>query len=379
MLGRRGMHVLTRGWSALALAAVCMLASGVAARDGPESHAAAQAEVVAAAQACYPPSQLQAAAGEEIVKKADHRFDAPYTETVLAPTPTVPDGLRGAIRRVKLADGRRLIALTFDLCEQQGEIAGYDGDIFDYLRQQNVAATLFVGGKWMRSHTTRAAQLASDPLFEIASHSDTHRNLRVLDAANINREIMGPQHTYEKLRAQLPRTQCVTPMTSAPSDQSQQPKSLPGRISLFRFPFGACNATALNAVNDAGLLAIQWDVSTGDPAKGQTAEAIAKAMVDGAKPGSIIIAHANGRGWNTAEALPLAIPKLKALGFEFVTVSTLLAAGKPVVVDSCYNVKPGDTDRYDFLSVAKNPVPAASPVTSTSPVSLEGGSAPHGQ
>ena len=74
------------------------------------------------------------------------------------------------------------------------------------------------------------------------------------------------------------------------------------------------------------------------------------------RPGSIIIAHANGRGYHTAAALPLAIPKLKALGYEFVTVSELLAAGRPVVASTCYDSRPGDTDRYDrLLQVSRAP------------------------
>ena len=58
-------------------------------------------------------------------------------------------------------------------------------------------------------------------------------------------------------------------------------------------------------------------------------------------PGAIIVAHANGRGWHTAEALAIAIPKLKEEGYGFVTVSELLAAGKPVIADKCYLNRPG--------------------------------------
>src|SRR5690606_216415 len=57
-----------------------------------------------------------------------------------------------------------------------------------------------------------------------------------------------------------------------------------------------------------------------------------------------------GRGWHTAEALPIAIPKLKAKGFEFVTVSELIALGEPVITSECYDRKPGDTNRYDLLA-----------------------------
>ena len=40
--------------------------------------------------------------------------------------------------------------------------------------------------------------------------------------------------------------------------------------------------------------------------------------------GSIIIMHANGRGWHTAEALPQMIEYLQSQGYIMVTVSQLL-------------------------------------------------------
>jgi hypothetical protein len=112
----------------------------------------------------------------------------------------------------------------------------------------------------------------------------------------------------------------------------------------------------MKAVNDAGMLAIQWDVATGDPDPHESAERIAAAMVNEAKPGSIIVNHANGRGWHTAEALRIAIPKLKAKGYSFVTVSELMRMGKPVIASECYDRKPGDVNRYDFLWALKKPL-----------------------
>ena len=52
--------------------------------------------------------------------------------------------------------------------------------------------------------------------------------------------------------------------------------------------------------------------------------------------------HANGRGWHTAEALPHVIEELRKRGFEFATVSELLAKGEPIIADSCYELKQGD-------------------------------------
>lgn len=287
---------------------------------------------------CLAPADLAAKPGEEKPLKGEHRFDkAEPARALAAYSPVAPD-LRGAIRRVELPKGKKLIALTFDLCEQPGEIAGYDGAIFDYLRANGIKATLFTGGKWMRSHGARFPQLMTDPLFEIGNHATAHRNLRLLSGAPLQDEITGPQRAYEAIRSETANAkQCLSPSAA----------NAPNRMTLFRFPYGACNDASLAAVNDAGLLAIQWDVSTGDPSPGTTARQIADAMVKDATPGSIIISHANGRGFHTAAALPMAIPKLRAAGYTFVTVSELIAAGRPVIAATCYNAKPGDTDRYD--------------------------------
>jgi peptidoglycan-N-acetylglucosamine deacetylase len=299
---------------------------------------------------CYAPPELASKVDEQRPVKGDRSFDRAEPARALAPFGPLAANMRGAIRRVELPKGKKLIALTLDLCEQTGEIAGYDGAIFDYLRAQGVKATLFTGGKWMRSHDARFRQLMSDPLFEIGNHAAAHRNLRLLTGDTLDNEITGPQRAYESIRADATANQCLAPKIA----------TLPPRLDLFRFPYGACNEASLSAVNDAGLMAIQWDVSTGDPSPGTTAQQIADEMIHGVKPGSIIIAHANGRGVHTAAGLPLAIPKLKAMGYQFVTVSELLAAGKPVVVSTCYNSKPGDTDRYDhplaLIAKAKPPV-----------------------
>jgi peptidoglycan-N-acetylglucosamine deacetylase len=116
-------------------------------------------------------------------------------------------------------------------------------------------------------------------------------------------------------------------------------------MSLIRFPYGRCNARSLAAVANAGQLAIQWDLITGDPDPLRSAKAIADTILTKIHPGAIIVAHANGRGWHTADALALAIPKLKEEGYSFVTVSELLKAGKPVITASCYLNRPGDNTR----------------------------------
>lgn len=298
---------------------------------------------------CWQPAALAAKPGENFPVRLQRSLAMrmPNPSGAAAPAPAANTGV---IRRVSLPAGRRLIALTFDLCETAGETAGYDGAIIDYLRSQRAKATFFAGGRWMLSHTERAQQLLSDPLFEIGTHGWAHRNTRLISGAELGREVGSPTLAYASIRSALSQRQCAGPHAAAFS-------TIPERPRLFRFPFGACNAASLQAVADAGLIAIQWDVATGDPSPNQSARAIAAAIVRGARPGSIIILHANGRGYHTAQALPLAIPALRAKGFEFATVSELIAAGEPAASQTCYDAHPGDTDRYDFLFGRK---PAAS-------------------
>lgn len=298
---------------------------------------------------CYSPSDLAARPGEHQPVRGDRRFDSPLPARELAPAAPLSPALHGSIRRVELPKGLKLVALTFDLCEAIGEVSGYQGDVVDYLRREGVKATFFAGGKWMRSHAERTQQLMTDPLFEIASHAEAHRNLRRLDGPALTDEILGPQRSYEAIREAAAGSAAAPAQCSGPA--RREPAS---RIQYFRFPYGACNPQAMQAVNAQSLAAIQWDVSIGDPAPHMSAEAIARNMLR-ATPGSIIIGHANGRGHNTAAALAIAIPKMKAEGFSFVTVSELLAAGTPVVAPTCYDSRPGDTDRYDVLLPRRKP------------------------
>jgi peptidoglycan/xylan/chitin deacetylase (PgdA/CDA1 family) len=233
----------------------------------------------------------------------------------------------GAVRRVRLADGRKLVALTFDLCETEGEIAGYDGGVVEVLRREAAAATFFTGGHWAATHRVRFSELAAEPLFEIGSHSWSHANLRTVS----------PERRALEIGA------ADTALRAAPVCQVAAKPPAP----LFRFPFGACDPASLKAVRAGGLVPVQWDVSSGDPAPGQSAAAIVRTVLAGVRPGSIVLMHGNGRGWHTAQALPAVIAGLRARGYTLVTVGELMAAGTPEIAATCYDSRPGDTDRYD--------------------------------
>jgi len=255
--------------------------------------------------------------------------------------------MRGSIRGVNLLHGEKLLALTFDLCENADEISGYDSEIIDTLRRLGVKATFFPSGKWLLDHMERTEQLLVDPLFQVGAHSWTHRNFRLLKEDQVKADLALNLKADAGVRQTLHAKACYRADLPGKTDADH--------AALFRFPFGTCTAESLKAVNDAGLLAIQWDVPSGDPAKAQSAEAIRKGVGASAKPGSIIVMHANGRGWHTAEALPLLIEDLRKRGFQFSTVGELLSRGEPVIADSCYELKPGDNAKYDKLFPLERP------------------------
>ncbi|HOV05018.1 MAG TPA: polysaccharide deacetylase family protein [Kaistiaceae bacterium] len=291
--------------------------------------------------ACWRAEDLAARPGEARAVKGAPGSTVAMPDTAADTAARAP--ILGTVRRVELPAGEKLVALTFDLCETAGEIAGYDGGVVEALRAADARATFFAGGHWMATHPERFAQLVADPRFEIGTHSWSHRNLRKLAADRLAGEIRAPLATYAAAREALAARQCAAGL-----DLGHAPQ----RPRLFRFPFGVCNPAALEAVAEAGLVAVQWDVVSGDPAPGQSADAIVRGVLAAVQPGSIVVAHANGRGVHTAEALPRLIEGLRKKGYRLVTVGELLAAGTPVVADTCYELKPGDNARYDKPATA---------------------------
>ncbi|HSO11962.1 MAG TPA: polysaccharide deacetylase family protein [Anaerolineales bacterium] len=195
------------------------------------------------------------------------------------------------------------VALTFDLCQKPELPSWFDQGIVDVLTQYNVPATFFMGGDWMRTHMDETLQLASNPYFELGNHSWSHPDLPGLSEETISSEIVKTQNLLYQLT---------------------------GRQSkLFRLPSGKYDDLTLIVIAWHGLHAIQWDVETGDPDPTIDAERMNWAVQKRVQNGSIIIMHANGRGWHTAEALPQMIEYLRGQGYVLVTVSQLIGLEPP--------------------------------------------------
>jgi len=98
---------------------------------------------------------------------------------------------------------------------------------------------------------------------------------------------------------------------------------------LFRPPGGAFNATTVSTLHQHRMLAVLWTVDTGDFTRPGTT-AIVDRAVNGAKNGAIILMHDGGGDRSqTLAALPAIIHRLRARGFQLVTVPQMLLHDPP--------------------------------------------------
>ena len=93
------------------------------------------------------------------------------------------------------------------------------------------------------------------------------------------------------------------------------------KVELVRPPYGDYDNLLIDTSNSMGLYPIQWDVDSLDW-KNLSATDIAMRIINGVKPGSIILCHNNGL--HTAEALPLIFSTLQNRGYEFVPIGELI-------------------------------------------------------
>jgi len=294
-------------------------------------------------ESCWSSEELLGNAADKKIKRDTRPAKPPARLEPKNKLDPLKPGLQNSIRDVNPAGPKKLAALTFDLCERGNEITGYDYEIVNYLRANNIKATFFAGGKWMLDHPEKIMQLMADPLFEVGNHAWTHDDLRVEKGIKMEDQILWTQSQYELFWEELQSRPCAKQAGAAEMEK------IPKVPLVFRFPYGVCSREALDYLASSGLPAIQWSIVTGDPSKTVTSERISAEVIKDIKPGSIIICHANGFGHGTAAALPEIFHKLKEKGYQFVTVSELLNSGPAFATKSCYEQKPGDNYRYDKI------------------------------
>lgn len=187
------------------------------------------------------------------------------------------------------------IALTFD----DGPDSRYTGEILDILEEYGIKATFFVIGK----NCEAAPELLQREIaegHEIGNHTYSHPHLYGIGAQKLKDELIKTEKVLESLGADHPR--------------------------LFRPPEGVYSGTVAGMVESLDYIPILWTVDTTDW-KMPSAEVIAGRVLEKAESGVIILCHdyISGKS-NTPAALRLFLPALLERGYEFVTVSELLAS-----------------------------------------------------
>jgi peptidoglycan/xylan/chitin deacetylase (PgdA/CDA1 family) len=169
------------------------------------------------------------------------------------------------------------LAFTFDLCPVR-EGSGFDAPLVKFLVDHKVHATFFASGSWIAAHDAQMHELLSHPFFEIGTHGQMHAHMTSEDANAQAAEIRGPVATLAKRFAV--------------------------RATLFRPPYGEYNDETVRQADAAGQTVVMWSIVSGDPDPKLPADRIVADVVSRAKNGSVIIFHANGRGWHDDEVVP---------------------------------------------------------------------------
>lgn len=192
----------------------------------------------------------------------------------------------------------KAVAFTFDMCPVR-EGSGYDAPLIAALIERHIPATFFLSGRWMTRHEEQVRALLAVPSFEIGTHGQGHAHLPSLDAARQRAEIIGP---VERLQRRYGR-----------------------RATLFRPPYGEFDEVTEEAVRDLGLRFILWNAVSGDPDPNLSRAGMVQHLTATVRNGSVIVFHANGKGWHTREVIEdLYEDLVLRKGLKPVTVTELL-------------------------------------------------------
>lgn len=189
------------------------------------------------------------------------------------------------------------VALTFD----DGPHGENTPRLLDMLKQRHIKATFFVVGQCAQEFPQIMKRIVAEG-HEVANHSWSHPQLTKMAEGSVTEQL---QKTHDVIL----QTTGVAP-------------------KLMRPPYGAFSANQRSWANAKwGYKTILWDVDPLDW-KVRNAEHVKTEILRHTVAGSIILSHDIHK--TTVDAMPDVIDGLIGRGFQFVTVSELLAMDKPV-------------------------------------------------
>lgn len=200
---------------------------------------------------------------------------------------------------VEVKGEKKVIALTFDAAWGADKTQG----IIDILNSHGAKGTFFLVGFWIDKYQEETKAIANAG-FDIGNHSRNHLNMPKLSEVEIKNEILYVNDRVKDLTGKTPK--------------------------YFRAPFGDYDNKLMTSLESLDMVGVQWSIDSLDW-KGLSAKQIYDRVVPKAKSGDIVLFHNNSD--HVLDALPMILVALKDQGFEFVTISSLVA-DKDYTVDS---------------------------------------------
>ena len=192
---------------------------------------------------------------------------------------------------------RKVIALTFD----DGPYPPYTQKLLNVLAEKHVHATFFMVGENAAKHPELVREVQSAGHL-VALHAGYHKDLLKLSPDEVRSNIAYGKSTLEGITGT--------------------------QLHFMRPPHGFKDWSVISVIENAGLLTTNWSIIPRDWTN-PGAQVITDRVLEKAEPGAIVLLHDGDSPKNkapreqTIEAVAAIIDKLRAQGYEFVTIEEL--------------------------------------------------------
>ncbi|WP_236287169.1 polysaccharide deacetylase family protein [Paenibacillus allorhizoplanae] len=166
--------------------------------------------------------------------------------------------------------------------------------MLETLRKENVHATFFFDGSWLKKNTEMAKQILSEG-HEVSNHAYSHKDMRTISRSKAVEEISKTEDLLKQLGV---------------------------KNSLFAPPSGYFNQETIQVASEFKLQTVLWTFDTIDW-KNPGAGRILERLSTNVEPGTLILMHPTV---SSRDALPGMISLIKKKGLVLGTVSDLLSS-----------------------------------------------------
>jgi len=235
----------------------------------------------------------QASASVKTGANTQYRQPAYVNKGLRNPTMNLPSEFSGAtVTHSSGLSGEPYVAMTFD----DGPHPRNTPRLLDILRARNIKATFYVIGQNVDRYPGIVRRIVAEG-HEIGNHTYTHRKLTALGDSEVGTEMRRTEDAIVRAAGVKPRT--------------------------MRPPYGALLTRQRGMIfSEFSYPTIMWSVDPNDW-KRPGPSVVTSRILSGAHNGAIILAH--DLHAPTVDAMPRTFDGLLSRGYQFITVSQLLA------------------------------------------------------